>query len=365
MNPSEQSGPAGAVGDGPTSTAPTAWWIYRGTGRPAADLDLASALPDPPRWRSFDGGPVQPDPPDDEAELDRRLGVGGYLAEDQIDQHEVDMVNAALYLRRPLLVTGKPGTGKSSLAYRIARELGLGRVLRWPITSKSTLRSGLYEYDAIGRAQATGTQRAQAAAGESVAEPDVGDYLQLGALGTALLPHGLPRVLLVDEFDKSDIDLPSDLLTVFEEGEFQIPELARLASHRPEVEVRTDDPGRTATITGGRVRCRAFPMVVITSNGEREFPAPFLRRCLRLELPDLTEERLAGMVAAHFSGRADDHRELIRGFLGRSRELDGLAADQLLNAVYLATSGAYQPDDESWPRLLDAIWRRLAASEFG
>ena len=68
-----------------------------------------------------------------------------------MDPHELDMVNAALYLRRPLLVTGKPGTGKSSLAFRIARELGLGRVLRWPITSHVTLSSGLYGYDAIGR----------------------------------------------------------------------------------------------------------------------------------------------------------------------------------------------------------------------
>jgi MoxR-like ATPase len=351
-----------AAPDGAGSTRP-AWWIYQGTGRPRSSVDVAEVLPDPPDWRNFDGGPVLPPPDDDGKETARRLGVGGYLAEADVDPHEVDVVNAALYLRRPLLVTGKPGTGKSCLAYRIARELGLGPVLRWPITSRSVLRSGLYEYDPIGRAQAAGTRRAGAAPGDVITEPDIGDYLQLAPLGTALLPYRSPRVLLIDELDKSDIDLPNDLLNVFEEGEFHIPELVRVAKHQPEVSVLTADPGGTAVIRGGTVRCRAFPVVVITSNGEREFPAPFLRRTLRLELRDPDEALLASMVAAHFrdskGSMGGQTAELIRTFLERSTRVGGLAADQLLNSVYLATSGAYVPDDESWTRLVDAIWRRL------
>lgn len=371
MNASEQPAPhtADEVGGNGTHRGaarparPAAWWIYHGTGRPRPELDIAEALPDPPGWRRFDGGPPLPPPEGDDREVARRLGIGGHLPESLVDQREVDMVNAALYLRRPLLVTGKPGTGKSSLAYRITRELKLGPVLRWPITSRSTLKSGLYEYDAIGRAQAIGAVRA-GAPDAGTGGPDIGDYLQLGPLGTALLPYRVPRVLLIDELDKSDIDLPNDLLNVFEEGEFRIPELVRVAAHQPTVNVLTSDAGVKAPVRNGLVRCRAFPVVVITSNGEREFPAPFLRRCLRLEMSDPDEARLARMVAAHFDQDADDSsRELVRAFVERSDQVGGLAADQLLNAVYLATSGAYRADDESWPRLREALWQRLIVDE--
>lgn len=344
--------------DPPRPAAP--WWLYRGTGQPS-QVDLATVLPEPPPWRRFDGGPVQPAPPDDDTEPTRRLGAVGQSPTVQVDPHEVDMVNAALYLRRPLLVTGRPGTGKSALAYRIARELGLGRVLRWPVTSSTTLTGGLYDYDAIGRVQAAGARNAGAAVEPSEVDTDIGNFVQLGPLGTALLPYASPRVLLVDEIDKSDIDLPNDLLSVLEDGEYAIRELARIARIKPEVTVFTNDPGRVATIREGWVRCRAFPVIVITSNGEREFPPAFLRRCLRLEIKDPDVDQLTGMVAAHFQGRQSPHSaELIRSFVDRSVREGGLAADQLLNAVHLATSGAYQPD-ESWERLVDALWRRLSA----
>lgn len=130
------------------------WWIYRGTGQPLTDIRLGDILPPPPGWRDFDGGPVLPPVPAENAESDRRLGAVSRATPRQ-DAHDIDMINTALLLRRPLLVTGRPGIGKSTLAYLVARELGLGRVLHWGITSRSTLRSGLYEYDAIGRAQAS------------------------------------------------------------------------------------------------------------------------------------------------------------------------------------------------------------------
>ncbi|MDX3228948.1 MoxR family ATPase [Streptomyces sp. ME19-01-6] len=380
-------GPASPLG--PTSSGiPRPWWIYQGTGRPLHDVSLEDILPPPPPWRTFNG--VSPDPadgieaearaysnevsqneegeppteppapPEDEQDAARRLGAAPLGM--RSDPEEADVVNAALILRRPLLVTGRPGTGKSTLAYRIARELGLGRVLRWPITTRTTLRSGLYDYDAVGRVHAAAAGQAADAELPEPGPEDIGDFLQLGPLGTAMLPHRLPRVLLIDEFDKSDIDLPNDLLDIFEAGEYAIPELLRIRSRRPAVRVLTDDPDRSAVIASGRVRCRAFPVVVITSNDEREFPPAFLRRCLQLRLPDPDADRLAAIVAAHL-GRADDPRalELIQMFLERSRLEGGLAADQLLNAVYLVTSQAHRPGPE-WEELLHAVWHRLDAA---
>lgn len=349
----------------PEPTAPE-WWIYRGTGRPLHDIQLADLLPPPPPWRKFRGRiPDGPQPrPEDDYEAERRLGAEFHLSEKDVDVKEVDMVNAALFLRRPLLVTGRPGSGKSALAYRIARELRLGRVLRWSITSRTTLQSGLYEYDAIGRAQAAATRYAVARRTDTAAEidePPVGDFVRLGPLGTAFLPSRSPRVLLIDELDKSDADLPNDLLSIFEDAEFGIPELERIRTHSPEVRVFTDDRYGTATIVDGRIACAAFPVVVITSNGEREFPPAFLRRCLRLEMRDPDANQLAAMVANHMLDEDGVHTdELIRDFLARSARLEGLPADRLLEAVYMATSGAFKKDDGSWPRLLDALWRRLS-----
>ncbi|MET0133202.1 MAG: MoxR family ATPase [Kibdelosporangium sp.] len=337
--------------DRPPDSEPD-WWIYRGTGQPDPELDLAAALPAPPGWRVFDGGPPVQRPGLDDREPARRLGpVATPFTE--ATSAEIDMVNAALYLRRPLLVTGRPGTGKSTLAYKIARELQLGPVLRWPINSRSKLIDGLWEYDAIGRVQA-----ASGADGEL----DIGHFVHLGPLGTALLPHELPRVLLIDELDKSDIDLPNDLLNVFEDGEFEVRPLVRVASRQPDVRVFTDDRDTSVTVRHGRVRCRAFPVVVVTSNGEREFPPAFLRRCLRLEMTEPTVGQLAEMVASHFAGAGvPGTDDLIRSFVTRSRQEGGLAADQLLNSVYMATSGAYD-QDPNWARLCDALWRKLGAA---
>jgi MoxR-like ATPase len=341
-----------------------AWWIYRGTGRPMPDIDLTQLLPEPPPWRDFRGGPLPEHdrpPQDDDEEATRRLGSEYHLSDRDVDPRELDMVNAALYLRRPLLVTGKPGTGKSSLAYRVARELGLGRVLRWPITSHTSLSAGLYSYDAIGRVQAAATSQARRGTDLADAEePPIGDFVRLGPLGTAFLPSRLPRVLLIDELDKSEADLPNDLLSIFEDGEFTIQELARAHGRSPKVDVHTADPRGRADVVAGRVACRAFPVVVMTSNGEREFPPAFLRRCVQLEIPDPSVEQLAAMVANHLLDPHGEHRDrLVHEFAAKSRAAGGLPADRLLEAVYLATSGAFQPDDVAWPRLTDALWRRL------
>ncbi len=343
--------------------SPPDWWIYRGTGRPLHDVRLADRLPDPPPWRTFRGAalPERDIFPPDDGEIERKLGTElSYSARD-VDSHEAEMVNAALYLRRPLLVTGRPGSGKSSLAYRISRELGLGRVLRWAITSQTTLKSGLYDYDAIGRVQAAAAWKELAGAGSGAhSEVPIGEFVRLGELGTAFLPRRLPRVLLVDELDKSESDLPHDLLGLFEDGEFVIPELARDARRSTSAEVFTADPGYTAEIQHGRVRCAAFPIVVITSNGEREFPPAFLRRCLRLETREPDAGQLAAMVAAHALDPEGSRAGLIEDFIARSAAVGGLPADKLLDAVFLATSGAYRPEDGAWPRLVDSLWRQLS-----
>ncbi|MDX8031681.1 hypothetical protein SK803_15760 [Lentzea sp. BCCO 10_0856] len=275
------------------SSDPTGWQVYRGTGDAAESPTAgAAAVAQVHRYRRGEASGRR------RAEVHRRIGALPRTPR-KPQPLEVLMVNAAIYLRRPLLVTGDPGTRKSSLAYLISRELGLGPTLRWPITSRTVLKDGLYLYDAIGRVQAA----ANLDAGEG--ESGVGDYVHLGPLGTALLPCDLPRVLLIDELDKGDIDLPNDLLNVFEEGEYDILGLVRLARKQADPPVFTADRGGSAVVRNGAVRCRQFPIVIITSNGEREFPPAFLRRCLRLhfEAPDF--DQLGGMVAAHL-GETED-----------------------------------------------------------
>ena len=149
------------------------WKIYQGDGELGRDM----TLPEAPPWRQF------------------RDDLGGAIDQQDLKgknfkppAEAIEMVNAALSLRRPLLITGNPGTGKSSLAYAVARELGFGNVLKWSITTRSTLQEGLYSYDAIAR-----LQDAQVSGQKDL--ENVGNYITLGALGAAFLPTDLPRVL--------------------------------------------------------------------------------------------------------------------------------------------------------------------------
>ncbi|GAA3249852.1 AAA family ATPase [Dactylosporangium siamense] len=311
------------------------WHVYHGDGRSAA-----TPLPDPPPWRRFGGKILR----------ERTVPAAATDGTDhfQTTLELVEAVNAAIGLRRPLLLTGRTGSGKSSLIDSVARELVLGRVLRWHVTSSSTLQDALYRYDALGR-----LQDSQLGDGER----GIGGYLRLGPLGTALLPTARPRALLVDEIDKSDIDLPSDLLNVFERGEFEIPELARLEQTR--VEIREADGTETFPIEHGHVRCREFPVVVLTSNGERDFPPPFLRRCVQFRMPDPTPELLTRIVTAHLGDAvAADARQLIDDFAERVAGSRSHATDQLLNAIFLLVRPA-GPDEAHRERVTELLLRSL------
>ena len=294
------------------------WWLYPGTGK-----SQEIVFPKPPPWRDFNG--------------ERRKKERG--AKFQISAAGKDVVNAAIYLRRPLLVTGKPSTGKSTLAYSIAYELKLGEVLHWPINTRTVLKDGLYSYDAIGRLQDASLKRDKDAKAEP---PDIGDYIQLGPIGTAFLPSDPPRVLLIDEFDKSDIDLPNDLLNIFEEGEFVIPELKRISKQQPEVDVSSWDSSSNnevrPRIKSGLVRCTSFPIVILTSNGEREFPPAFLRRCLRLEMKEPLEPALKEIVEARLGIKLTEEANILISEFVERRQSGELATDQLLSTIFLLSS---------------------------
>ncbi len=325
------------------------WKIYRGSGEPHDDI---RRLPSPPPWRTFTGKVLStPQIEEVDAFTQRMLARGEVF---QTNEEIVEIVNAALYLRRPLLISGKPGSGKSSLAYAIARELKLRPVLRWSITTRTTLADGLYQYDAIGRLQDTAYWKDAEA---NLPPPDVGQYIRLGPLGAALLPSEKPRVLLIDEIDKSDIDLPNDLLHIFEEGEFDIPELVRISQRQHLVDVYSGKNSATkVTIEDGHVRCYAFPFITLTSNQEREFPPAFLRRCLRLDIKPPTREELASIVEAHLGSDAFPHANQIIDEFIKERTRGDLATDQLLNAIYLSTRGI---DTRDKPEIFQAVLRHL------
>ncbi len=222
---------------------------------------------------------------------------------------EANQVNLALLLRRPLLVRGVPGIGKSALAYHIARKLDLGRPFRWEVRSSTTLQEGLYTYDAVGHFH-------------QGKDSPIQDHIRLGPLGTVMVPTERPACLLVDELDKASYDLPNDLLHIFEEGSFRIPELDR----SDDAVVRTLD-GREVPVCRGEIRCHHHPVIVITTNDEREFPPAFLRRCieLRMKVPDATQIR--AIARAWFPSGQDFDAVL--------QKLENQPTDRLLQALFL------------------------------
>jgi MoxR-like ATPase len=372
----------------PDTNANTNWQLFFGNGeKNEAATQRLNALKAPP-WRQFgDRSDVPLKKNEEGQDIDPRWEALQSLVKSKkrdISRGEnfriaseadsvINAVNAAIYLRRPLLVTGNPGSGKTSLAYALAYELGLGPVLSWAINARSTLQDGLYRYDAIARLQDTNFEKKSTQEGEQkqTEEQDIGEYIKLGSVGTAFLPSLLPRVLLIDEIDKSDINLPNDLLNLFEEGEFEIPELVRRSQNNKQnsetktsFTIYTEDKDIKATISGGRVCCHAFPIIVMTSNGERDFPPAFKRRCLRVRMPDPNQKALQEIVKAHFGNDfLDDEKnkakfqDLIQIFQPENKSAER-ATDQLLNAIYVLNHEV-GTDEDSIKSIKDVLLRKL------
>ncbi len=191
-------------------------------------------------------------------------GTDRYIATEDLQM----AVNAAVTLQRPLLIKGEPGTGKTMLAEEIARALGKP-LLQWHIKSTTKAQQGLYEYDAVSRLR-------DSQLGDSRVH-DIGNYIRKGRLWEAFVAPEQP-VLLIDEIDKADIEFPNDLLLELDRMEFHVYE------------------------TGENVRASVRPIVIITSNNEKELPDAFLRRCFFhfIRFPD--KDTMQRIVEVHFPG---------------------------------------------------------------
>ncbi|NRG17992.1 MoxR family ATPase [Rhizobiales bacterium] len=177
-------------------------------------------------------------------------------------------VNAAITLERPLLVKGEPGTGKTVLAQEVARAIG-APLIEWHVKSTTKAQQGLYEYDAVSRLRDSqlGDERVH----------DINNYIKRGKLWEAFVSPERP-VLLIDEIDKADIEFPNDLLLELDRMQFHVYE------------------------TGETVSATRRPIVVITSNNEKDLPDAFLRRCFfhYIKFPDA--ETMSDIVDVHFPG---------------------------------------------------------------
>ncbi|MEP5729608.1 MAG: MoxR family ATPase [Sulfitobacter sp.] len=191
-------------------------------------------------------------------------GTANYVATDDL----TIAVNAAVTLERPLLVKGEPGTGKTELAKQVSTALGL-RMIEWNIKSTTRAQQGLYEYDAVSRLRDSqlGEERVH----------DVANYIRKGKLWEAFEAEE-KVVLLIDEIDKADIEFPNDLLQELDKMEFFVYE------------------------TGETIKARQRPIVIITSNNEKELPDAFLRRCFfhYIRFPDM--DTLKQIVEVHHPG---------------------------------------------------------------
>ncbi len=191
-------------------------------------------------------------------------GTENYVATDDLKM----AVNAAVTLERPLLIKGEPGTGKTVLAKEVATALGMP-LLEWHVKSTTKAQQGLYEYDAVARLRDSqlGEERAR----------DVANYIKRGKLWEAFTADQRP-VLLLDEIDKADIEFPNDLLQELDRMEFYVYE------------------------TGETITAKQRPVVIITSNNEKELPDAFLRRCFfhYIKFPD--PETMSEIVEVHYPG---------------------------------------------------------------
>jgi MoxR-like ATPase len=240
----------------------------------------------------------------------RFSGTENYIATEDL----MVAVNAAVTLERPLLVKGEPGTGKTVLAHEIATALKLP-MLTWHIKSTTKAQHGLYEYDAVSRLRDSQLGDAKV--------KDIANYIRPGKLWQAFTAQGR-QVLLIDEIDKADIEFPNDLLLELDRMEFFVYE------------------------TGETIKAKHRPVVIITSNNEKELPDAFLRRCFfhYIRFPD--RETMERIVAVHFP---DVKKTLVREALNvffDIREVPGLkkrpSTSELLDWIKLLMADDIPPE---------------------
>jgi len=234
-----------------------------------------------------------------------------YIAGDDLTM----AVNAAITLQRPLLVKGEPGTGKTELARQIAASLGVP-IIEWGIKSTTRAQQGLYEYDAVSRLR-------DSQLGDARVE-DVSNYIRKGKLWQAF-DADERVVLLIDEIDKADIEFPNDLLQELDQMQFFVYE------------------------TGETIRARHRPIVIITSNNEKDLPDAFLRRCFfhYIQFPDM--ETLKSIVAVHFPDIKPRLLETALTHFFEIREAPGLkkkpSTSEVLDWLKLLLAEDLSPED--------------------
>ena len=254
-------------------------------------------------------------------------GTADYVA----DKDLMVAVNAAIALERPLLVKGEPGTGKTELAKQVAAALGLD-LIEWHVKSTTRAQQGLYEYDAVSRLRDSqlGDERFN----------DIKNYIRRGKLWEAFAANR-KTVLLIDEIDKADIEFPNDLLQELDKMEFFVYE------------------------TGETVKAIHRPIVIITSNNEKELPDAFLRRCFfhYIRFPDA--ETLADIVEVHYPGIKKNLVSAALSQFYEIREVPGLkkkpSTSEALDWIRLLVSDDVAPEDlrgeakNALPRLHGAL----------
>ncbi|MFH7526648.1 AAA family ATPase [Aeromonas sp. A5] len=259
-------------------------------------------------------------------------GSSHYLASDALSM----AVNAAIVLEKPLLIKGEPGTGKTVLAEAIADHLGT-ELIAWHIKSTTKAQQGLYEYDAVARLRDS-----------QLGDPNVANidhYIRRGKLWQAFTADQRP-VLLIDEIDKADIEFPNDLLLELDRMEFDVYE------------------------TGERVRARQRPVVIITSNNEKELPDAFLRRCFfhYIRFPDKAE--MQAIVRLHYPKLKDALLEEAMALFFELRDVEGLrkkpSTSELLDWIRLLLADDIAPEEmrtREPGKLVPALYGALLKTE--
>jgi MoxR-like ATPase len=240
---------------------------------------------------------------------ERFAGTDRYIATDDL----MMAVNAAVTLGRPLLIKGEPGTGKTQLAQEIARALGKP-LFEWHVKSTSKAQQGLYEYDAVSRLRDSQLGDARV--------HDIANYILKGSLWQAFESDVQP-VLLIDEIDKADIEFPNDLLRELDRMEFYVYETRQL------------------------VKARNRPIIVITSNNEKELPDAFLRRCFfhYIRFPD--QDTMSRIVEVHFPALKKELLSEALGAFFQLRDTPGLkkkpSTSELLDWIKLLVAEDIDP----------------------